>query len=606
MPNTKLVPSLLFGVALAGCKTAAPAAPVATPANAPLAASPSNGTQQLDAAAEPVLKPASVAAEAWGMSLVVASPMRWVADLDALSTSLHLPMPLGQSFLPVLTGGLSPGGVKVSRETIDHLDVARPVAVIWLARGSGVPAGWCAAVAFKQRAFALEALQKIGTGTAQGEGTFERRLPSGDRVWGAVKDRQLLLSGSRETLLAAGALAITAQTTPMPVQAIFTLSPSVMARSTGQSLEAIAAIILSGAMAEAEKDASATGKPLTSAHKKMQEALLKALIRQLTDIAVVRVSLEIGDRDGLVVRAEAQPTPGSGLAAKAAHVSPYAFDPALPVRSDASAIVAWGDMAPWLADWIQVMEASGPAGQAASRDLALLRESEDGGSCAVDVRVLPILFMCSLTVRPGVDASRAVDRYVAFLQSSNLWEAEIDGRKAKPVKVKRAGKVVEIEKTVEGKDPQAMAVLKALMGGDVARTALTVKDGRVVLAVGTKPREILDHYGKQQPIDTAAPILARTLLDTAGADFLGLVDGASVLTSIYGKMQMTGKDLGNMSLTGMLAAVPGLADLRVPVVLSGRGGKAPAIEFQVPFGSLQNVARVVSAFMGQMGVAPGR
>jgi hypothetical protein len=127
-----------------------------------------------------------------------------------------------------------------------------------------------------------------------------------------------------------------------------------------------------------------------------------------------------------------------------------------------------------------------------------------------------------------------------------------------------------------------------------------------VLAVGAKPREILDRYGKQQPTATTAPILTRTLLDTAGADFLGLVDVASVLTSIYGKVQMTGKDLGNMTLTGIVAAVPGLADLRVPVVLLGRGGKVPAIEFQVPFGSLQNLARVVSPFMGQMGAAPGR
>ena len=166
MPNIKLVPRLLFGICipLAGCRTASPAAPAATLANAQgggLAAPQLHGTQSLDGAVEPVLKPASVAAEAWGMSFVAASPMKWVADLDALSTSLRLPMPLGQSFLPMLTGGLSPGGVKVSRETIDHLDVARPVAVIWLARGSGVPAGWCAAVAFKQRAFALEALQKV-------------------------------------------------------------------------------------------------------------------------------------------------------------------------------------------------------------------------------------------------------------------------------------------------------------------------------------------------------------------------------------------------------------------------------------------------------------
>jgi hypothetical protein len=552
---------------------------------------------------EPVLKPASAVAGALGMSLLVASPLRLVSDLDALSKSLELPVSLGQSLLPTLTSGFSPGGVKVVRETLDRLDVTRPLAVIWLARGSGAPAGWCVAIAFKERAFAWDVLQTMGTGGEQNEGAFARRLPSGDLVWGAVKDRQLLLSGSRETLLAAGALAITAQSAPMAGQALFTLSPAVMARSAGQPLDVLLAGVLSVAVAEMEKDASKTGKPLTPASKKMTEALLKALIRPLSEIATIRVALEIGAGRGVVVRAEVQPTPGSGLAAKAAHVSPYLFDLALPVRSDATVAVAWGDVAPWLADWLQVVEASGPAGRAASKDLgALLGESIDGGSCAVDLGVLPLVSMCSLTVRPGVNAGRALDRYVAFLQSSNAWDAEVDGHKPKPVKVKRTGKVVEIEKTIEGKEAQAMAVMKSILGGDVARSALTVKDGRLVLAVGAKPREILDRYGKQQvPAKTAAPILARTLLDTAAANGMGFVDVMSILT----KVLTNSKELTGQPLLGMMAAVPGLADLHTPVVLSGRGGTIPTIEFQVPFASLQNVARVVSVFMGQMGATPG-
>jgi hypothetical protein len=552
---------------------------------------------------EPVLKPASAAAGALGMSLLVASPLQLVSDLDALSKSLQLPVSLGQSLLPTLTSGLSPGGVKLARETLDRLDVTRPLAVVWLARGSGVPAGWCAAIAFKERAFAWDVLQTMGTSGVQSEGTFARRLPSGDLVWGAVKDRQLLLSGSRETLLAAGALAIAAQSTPMAGQALFTLAPPVMARNAGQPLHVLLASVLGMAVAEMEKDASKTGKPLTPAAKKLTEALLKTLIRPLSEIAMVRISLEIGAGRGVVVRAEAQPTPGSGLAAKAAHVSPYLFDLALPVHSDAIVALAWGDVAPWLADWIQVVEASGPAGRAASKDLgSLLGESIDGGSCAVDLEVVPLVSLCSLTVRPGVDAARALDRYLAFLQSSNAWDAEVDGRKPKPLKLKRTGKVVEIEKTIEGKDAQALAVMKSILGGDVARSALTVRDGRVVLAVGAKPRELLDRYGKQQvPMKTAAPIVARTLLDTAAANYLGLVDVMSILS----KVLANSKELAGQPLGGMMAAVPGLADLHTPVVLSGRGGTLPTLEFQVPFASLQNVARVVSAFMGQMGATPG-
>jgi hypothetical protein len=607
MMNLKLAFGFLFGIffALAGCKTAAPAAPAATPGNAQTGAptaTQANATQSLGGAAEPALKPASAAAGAWGMSLVVASPMRVVADLDALSKSLQLPMPLGQSFLPTLTSGFSPGGVKVARETLARLDVARPVAVIWLARGSGVPAGWCAALAFKERAFALDALQGIGTGAAQSEGTFERRLPSGDLVWGAVKERQLLLSSSRETLLAAGALAITTQGTPMPGQALFTVSTAAMARSTGQSLDVLATGIFSAAMAEMEKDASRTGKPLTPASKKMTEAVLKALVRPLSEIAVVRVSLEIGDRRGVLVRAEVQPTQGSGLAAKVAAVSPYVFDPALPVRSDASAVVAWGDMAPWLEDWAGVMEASGPAGRAASRDLALFRESMSGGSCAVEVGSLPMVFLCSLTVRPGVDPARALARNLAVIESSNAWEAELDGRKPTPLKVKRTGKIIETEKPLAAKDARVLAMVKAVMGGSAVHTALTVKDGRVVLAVGRNPHELLDRYGKAQAFrDDAAPILKRTLLETAGAQFLGALDMASILRKgIAQSEEPMAQQFG-----AMMAAVPGLADLYTPLVLSGRSGTVAAIEFQVPFGSLRNVSRVVSAFMGQMGTTPG-
>ena len=596
MPNVKLVS--LFGIcfALAGCQTAAPAAPATTPATA------APQTSAVGAAVEPALKPASAAAGAWGMSVLVASPMKLVADLDALSKSLALPMPLGQSLLPTLTSGLSPGGVTVARETLDRLDVTRPVAVIWLVRGSDAPAGWCAAIAFKERASALDALQKIGTGGAQSEGTMERRLPAGDLVWGAVKDRQLLLSSSRENLLAAGALAITTQGTPMSGQALVTLSPSVLARGTGQPLDVLVSSVLSEAMAEMDKDASGAGKRLTTASKNMTGALLKALIRPLSEIAVARVSLEIGDRRGVALRVEAQPTAGSGLAAQAAHVSPYALDPALPIRSDASAVIAWGDMAPWLADWIQVVEASGPAGGAAGRDLrALVVESMDGGSCAADVGAVPIRLMCSLTMRPGVDASHALAGYLAFLKSSNAWEAEIDGRKPTPLKVKHRGKVVEIVKAIERKDPQATALMKTIMGGDAVHTALTVKDRRVVLAIGPKPREILDGYGKpQDSMKAAAPIVARSLVDTAGANYLGLVDVVSVL----GKLLANSKELGGSTLGGMMTAVPGLADLRAPVVLDGHGGSVAAMEIQVPFGSLQNIARVVSAFMGQMGSTP--
>jgi hypothetical protein len=529
--------------------------------------------------------------------------MKLVADLDGMSKSLELPMQLGQSLIPTLTSFFEPVMTNVTRETLDSLDVTRPMAVIWLAKGSDAPAGWCAAIAFKEHAVASDALQRIGTVGTQSEGTSERRLASGEVVWGAVKDRELLLSSSRENLLAAGALAITAQGTPITGQALFTMSPSGMARSTGQSLDVVASTFLRSALADMQKDASGAGKPLTPALMKTIEALLPILARPLGEIAVVRVSIDIDAGRGVLLRAEARPTSGSGLAAKAAASSPYAFDSDLPVSSDASGVVAWGDMSHWLADGMKVVEASGPAGQAASKDMwAVFGEALDGGSCAADLSSLPIRMMCSLSVRPGIDASSALTKYVASLQSSNAWEAELDGHKPKAIKVKHTGKVVETEKVIERKDPLTMSVMKTVMGGNVLRTALTIKNGRLLLATGPKPREMLGSYGKpQQPMKAAAPILARTLLDTAGADFVGSVDMASILS----RAAATAKDAGTPSL-GMMATMPGVADLRAPVVGTGQAKGGPAIELQIPFGSLQNVARLVSVLMGQMGTQPAR
>jgi len=197
----------------------------------------------------------------------------------------------------------------------------------------------------------------------------------------------------------------------------------------------------------------------------MTEALFAALIRPLTEIAVVRVSLEVGAGHGVVLRAEAQPTPGSGLAVKSAHVSPYAS-----IRIFRCAATGAPDRVGRHGALAGGLDSSRcrprPRWPCRRSDLlALLGESMDGGSCAVDLGAVPIVSMCSLTVRPGVDASRALARYVAFLESSNAWEAEIDGREAQPVQDETQGKVVEIEKTIAKKDPPAMAVMRAILGG---------------------------------------------------------------------------------------------------------------------------------------------
>jgi len=135
---------------------------------------------------------------------------------------------------------------------------------------------------------------------------------------------------------------------------------------------------------------------------------------------------------------------------------------ALPVRSDATMAVAWGDVAPWLPDWIQIVEASGPAGRAAGKDLGtLLGESIDGGSCSADLGVVPMTTLCSLTVRPGVDAARALES----LRGVSPVIQRVVGRRGRWSQAKAAQAEAHGQDRGDGKkpsrqkDPQFVAVM---------------------------------------------------------------------------------------------------------------------------------------------------
>lgn len=584
--------SLLFGFAALGCKSAPPTPPPATPAVAVAAA-------VAKVESELKLAPAQAASESLGMSLLVASPMKLVTDLDSISKDLQLPMALGQSLLPMITSGAGPGGMNVSAETLARLDATRPLSVIWLVRGARQPVGWCAALAFKDEKFAAQSLQVLGTATEERAGARHMKTPSGEMVWAAVAQRQLLLSDAPETLLSGGALAISTQSTAMLGQVLFAINPAIMAKSTGQSVEALSATVLARILGELEN--AKTGKPITPASKKLAGGMLKAFVPALSQIAVARLGLELGSQHGLVLRAEIQAKKGSSLAEKLSRVSPYALDTALPVAGDASIEVAWGDVKGLLAEWANIVEESSASGKTVAKEIRAYMDAFNGGSCAVDLAAANVSSLCSLTARPGVKATQALDQYVSFVRASNDWEAELESRKPAPVKIKRAGKIVEIEKTIERKDAREMAVMKALLGGAVLHMALEPRGDRVLLAMGGRPRELLKKYGKTAQPENA-PILKRALLDTAGADYVGFVDVMALVNKILGaSKEMAGPQVGMM-----MAAVPGLADLRAPLVFSGSGGNVPALELQIPFGTLQNVARVVSGFMGVMGSASSK
>ncbi len=591
--------ALLILPALGACKTASTAAPpaAATPA-APAPVTAPVGPQEplAPAAGELSLRAPTVAGDSVAMSLVVAALPKVVADLDALSSRLGLPMPLGQSLVPALTAEPGPGGVVLSADLFARLDPAQPVSVVWLTPSAGAAAGWCAAITFKDAMQARQTLGQVGKVVSHSGAASQLRTPSGDTAWAGLKGRTLLVANREDVLLSGGTWAQAQQQGTLPGQVVFTLHPQVMAKLTGKPMDALVTGFVDEISTRME-DKAGSGKKLTPASRNMAKALIKLVARPVAELSAVRLIADVKLDRGLSLRAELEPLAKSAFAARTASPAPLALDRAMPVRGESVAVLAGGDMASSAQQWAEVIAASGPDGQTASKAfLTLMKDTVSRTACTVDLAATPLSSMCSMELRPGVNGAKALERYVAFVEASNAWGAEMEGRKPVAIKIKRSRGLIELETPVQNRD--ARAVLKTLFGGEVIKSAVTVKKGHLVQAIGRTPRDVLATYGKPSKVGPG-PIVTAALAEAQGAESAGVVDVASLVMRLLG----AGEDPMVRQAALSVSLIPGVSELRVPLALDVRGGSLLSVDLRAPLGSLENIAKVVRAFMGGMGAA---
>ena len=346
---------VLLGVGVLGaCKTAAPATGSAlpTPAVAKVVVKP-----EPTVLPEPVFVAPAVAASALVGSMVAVAPGKIQADLDALSERLGLPVKLGQQLLSSLGSLGFPGGSGHLQEVLNRLDPASPIAIVWVLAEKSAVKGFCAALTFRAPLGATQTFDEMGSTGAKGKGVFERRVENGDVIWGGIKGRTLFISGSAEALLFAGGLAEAAQLSPPSGQIAFTVLPQALAKASGKTPDAIVAQLVAAMSAATAQDKS---KP---ALQRVGVAGVVAAARLGLASSALHLNIEVGPRDGLAVRADLVPVPGTDFAKQCTVQSPYTFDASLPVNDDATAVFALGDLWPMLRNLGPVVEASGPSGQ---------------------------------------------------------------------------------------------------------------------------------------------------------------------------------------------------------------------------------------------------
>jgi hypothetical protein len=545
----------------------------------------------------PTFTPPALARAALVGSLVTVAPKRILDDLDGLSQRLKLPMLLGQQLLASLAGMPLFGENARFQQVWDRLDPASPIAVVWVLPPAAQAKGYCAAITFKDSVGAKRTLDEMGVADKQVDGVVLHRSAGGGQIWGGIKGRTLFVSGSAEALLFAGGLAEAAQVSPSRSQVVLTVLPQALAAASGLPPDAVVSFVASLLASDLQNGKS----NITPAIQRMVVAMTEVFAKFAMDSSAVHLFLNVGPNDGVVVQSEIVPAPGTTFADLAARRKPYAFDTRLPVRDDRTAVFALGEWGPWLARFAKIFEATGPAGHATWQNMSKVLELTSEWSCAIDPGEVGFSTLCSSALKPDTNSKKGLDAAVAMLTSQHAWEAELEGHKLTPLKIKRAGGVVEIEKKIENKEPTTRAMAKAFAGGDTIKYALTVKDGSLLQASGRDARKTLSSYKTHGSMATA-PLLSAALAQTKGDEMMASMDIFSFALRILGQ----GKDLPGKQIAILAGATPGVAEMMAPFVFSLRGGNSLVGEFRIPLGSLENVANVVRGFLGNPDSQPAQ
>jgi len=585
----------LFFATTAACGTAPPVAPAKlAPAPAALAAAPAVTPV---AAAEPQFADAAVVGGTVVGSVVTASPRKITGDLDALSRRLQLPMLLGRELVSSLAGMGVMGDSAHFNAVWDRLDEAAPIAIVWVLQPKSRIKGFCAAMTFRDAAGARKTFEEMGAAGAQRNGVSERRTPDGDVIWGGVKGRTLFISGSADALLLAGGLAAAEQAKQPAGQAVVTVLPQALLAASGKSREAV----VSEAAALMTREAQGGGKPMTEGFRRMIATFTETAAKLALDSSAVRIVLDLGPEDGLLLQSELVPVAGTEFATRTSQRWPYAFDQRLPIRDDSTAVMAVGAFSAWLPYVAKMFEATGPAGQGLMRATTKLFDATGEWSCVFEQAEAGFATLCSSPLKKGTSSKAALDAAVALAKAQHAWEAELYGQKLTSPKIKRSRGVVEIEKKIENKDAEVRAMAKAFAGGDTVKTAFTVRDGQLLQATGRDARKTLARYGVEGGTK-GAPLVAAALERGKGAEGMASVD----VVSMGLRMLKQGKELPGNQLATMAGALPGLAEMKAPFSFALRGGKSLTGDFRISLGSLESIAKVVRGMMGAAGAGPSK
>jgi hypothetical protein len=403
-----------------------------------------------------------------------------------------------------------------------------------------------------------------------------------ETLWLLPRGGTLVGSQSLETLVLGAAMAMEGAVSSDDDWNV-RVSPEAIAKSQGTDLKTA----VSGVLAEwtAALKALPGQSPVAA---QVLAGLFKPLAERLAEVAEAGISLRLDATRGAVLRLEVSPRKDSKLAALLGKSAPFKLDTRVVPEGDALALMAYSPtdlLATVWADLRPLVAQAKDGDEAAKQIDVLLNAWSFGGSGAMAVADKQMQISGVYGLRKEPDGEALLSSIAALMKGAWYQSMLAAGDTKGKVSVKRDKDVLLISTTQEAPRslPPAMAQAMKGMGLLSQSMAMLVKPGNLFFTTGKDAGARVRALVSAEPRKPAG-LTATAVEESAGADGFFYMDFGQLIKLGAGAMG-AGEN-------------PMIANLRLPLWISYRGGKSPTLDVRVPMELARGVAAVAPMVMG--------
>jgi hypothetical protein len=522
------------------------------------------------------------------LQAVVPSLERSLANIDTLRGRGALPFG-GEELRTMLLANLS-----LPPESADVIDPTQPLGFALVARPSpGDPWG---AAAFTLRS--PESAAAFGAVIGNQKDAAQIRRADGATLWVLQLGTTLVAADSFEALSEAGPHAIEARKDGSQ-DVLVTGYPLALAHAQRIDLSKGPRPLQQKLLQDYDQQARQGRGASPVAERAAIEALLEIFVPMLIDTMAIEAALGIDPEQGLRLGVRVRPRAGTPLARRLVERAPYELDARLLSGGEPVSIGAMGPSPLLLQLYAGILQAQARAGVEGAAEVgARLRAALEliTGAAAGSLRATRggIGHELVLPLRSGVTPAAALEAVYALAASPALPALlrAAYGRHAPTVKTGRDGDTVRVEIAFpDSREPGSPgAISRALSGSSTLNLVASAAQGRLLLATDPGARARLAALAGPAPSPRIGAALQATLDETRGKDGFGHVDLWGFVRPVL-SATLSGAEA---QIVGALLALPGFAQLRLPLFVSFSGGESFTVELRVPVVTLKNASTALS------------